>query len=135
MATASASAAWSGVGGAVEGQQRLDHPADLVLGGAAAAADRGLDLLRRVARARDAGLAGGEHHDAAGLPDGEGAARVGAEVEVLEGDRVGPVLGDQRLDAGVDLGQPRLGRDAGPGLDHAAVERRAGAHGLSDTTP
>ena len=36
-------------------------------------------------------LAGGQDHDAAGLPDGERRARVGAEVEVLDRDRVGPV--------------------------------------------
>ena len=38
----------------LEREQRLDHPLDLVLGGAAGAADRALDLLRRVGPARDA---------------------------------------------------------------------------------
>ena len=56
----------------LEREQRLHHPPDLVLVRAAGAADRALDLLRRVGAARDAALAGGEHDDAARLADGEG---------------------------------------------------------------
>ena len=61
IATASASAAWSGRGQLGQRQQRLHHPLHLVLGGAAGAAHRGLDLLGRVGRAAHAALAGGQH--------------------------------------------------------------------------
>ena len=50
MATASASAAWSGFGQLREREQRLHHPLHLLLAGAAGAADRGLDLLRAYRR-------------------------------------------------------------------------------------
>ena len=52
-------------------------------------------------------LAGGEDHDAAGLADGERRARVGAEVEVLDRDRVRLVVVHQLADAGVDRRQAR----------------------------
>ena len=71
IATASASAAWSGRGSSSSSEQRLDHPLDLVLGGATGPADRALDLLRRVGPARDPALARGQQHDSARLPDGE----------------------------------------------------------------
>ena len=78
-----------------ERRAALDHLLDLGLRGAAGAADRALDLLRRVGGARHAALAGGEQHDAARLADGERRAGVGAEVELLDRHRVGPVLVDQ----------------------------------------
>ena len=119
-----------------EREQRLDHPLDLVLVGAAGAADRALDLLRRVGRARDPALAGGEQHDAARLADGERRARVGAEVEVLDRDGVGPVLVEQLADARVDRGQPRAGVDAPAEVcDHAAVERDQAPAAARATTP
>ena len=59
--------------------------------GAARAADGALDLLRRVGRARQPALAGREDDDAARLADGEGGAGVRAEVEVLDGQRLGRV--------------------------------------------
>ena len=76
------------------------------------AADRALDLLGRVGARRDAALAGGEQHDAAGLADGERGPDVGAEVQLLDRDRVGVVRVEQLPDAGVDVGQPALERDA-----------------------
>ena len=79
----------------LEREQGLDHPLHLVLGGAAGAADGALDLLRRVGPARDAALAGRQQHDAARLPDRERRAHVGAEVELLDRDRLGPVLVQQ----------------------------------------
>ena len=109
MATASASAAWSGRGSSVERQQRLDHPLDLALVRAARAADRALDLLRRVGEARQPALAGGEDDDAARLADRERRARVRAEVQVLDRERVGLVLVEQRAHARVDRGEPRAG--------------------------
>ena len=54
IATASASAAWSGVGSSVSESSAWTIRCDLVLVGAAGAADRGLDLLGRVGGARDA---------------------------------------------------------------------------------
>ena len=54
MATASASAAWSGARQVGQREQRLDHPLHLLLAGPARAADRALDLLGRVGEARDA---------------------------------------------------------------------------------
>ena len=79
----------------VEREQGLDHPLDLVLGGAAGAADGALDLLGRVGPARDPALAGGQQHHPAGLPDGERRARVGAEVQLLDRHRLRPVLVEQ----------------------------------------
>ena len=73
MATARASAAWSGLGRLREREQRANHALDLLLLGRAAAAHRLLDRLRRVGEARDAGHPGGQQHDPAGLADREGA--------------------------------------------------------------
>ena len=94
MATASASAAWSGRGELGQRQQRLDHPRDLALVGAAGAAHRALDLLRGVVDAVDAVLAGGEQDDAPRLADREGRADVLTEIQCFERDGVGPVLVD-----------------------------------------
>ena len=114
--TPTASASVGVVGQRVVGQaeHRADHARHLLLGRAAGAADRLLDLLRRVGRARHAALAGGEHHDAARLADREGAAGVGAEEQVLERDGVGLVRARCSVaDLVVDRGQPPLQRDAG----------------------
>ena len=108
IATASASAAWSGAGLRGERRAAPDHARDLVLVGAPVAADGGLDLLGRVAGARHAALPGGQHHHAAGVADREGGAHVLAEVELLQGDRVGLMLGQQRSIARVDVGQAAL---------------------------
>ena len=117
IATASASAAWSGFGSSGEREQRLDHPLDLLLAGAAGAADRGLDLLGRVGGAADGALAGGEDHDAARLADGERRARVGAEVEVLDRDRVGLVARPSARRRGAWIvRQPRARRPAPAGV-------------------
>ena len=110
IATASASAAWSGRGSSASPSSASTIRATWSFSRAAAAADGALDLLGGVAGARHAALAGREHHHAARLPDREGAARVLAEVELLERDRVGLVLGEQRLERRVDLGQAPLVR-------------------------
>ena len=103
-------------------EQRLDHARHLILLGAAVAADSTLDLLRRVAGARDAVLAGREHHHAARLPDGERRAHVLAEVQLLERHRMRLVLVEQGVDGGVDLGQATLRRELRAGGDDAAVQ-------------
>ena len=65
IATASASAAWSGVGGAAQSEQRLDHARDLVLVGARPCPHTA-DLTCWGCRTQhgDAALPRGEHHDA-----------------------------------------------------------------------
>ncbi len=116
----------------LEREQRRDHPRDLLLVGAPAAAYRALDLLRGVARTRQSALAGGEHHDAARVTDGECRAHVLAEVQLLERDRIGLVRGDQLLDLVVDVRQSPLARQRGRRLDHTAVERHEPAVAASD---
>jgi diguanylate cyclase (GGDEF)-like protein len=106
-----------------QAQQRLHHPLDLVLAGAAAAADGALDLLGRVVRARHAALAGGHEDRPARLADGESCANVLTEIQSFEGDRIGLVLDEQVRHPLVQDGQAPLGRHARARLDHAAVER------------
>ena len=53
------------------------------------AADRRLDLLRRVGAHRHAALPCGQQHHPACLPDCERGPHVGAEVQLLDRDRVG----------------------------------------------
>ena len=63
-------------------------------------------------------------HDPARLADGERRARVGAEVEVLDRDRVGPVARPSaRPRARGSCARRAPGVLPGGGLDHAAVER------------
>ncbi len=116
-----------------EPEQRLDHTRNLILLGAPAATDRTLHLLRGVARARNAVLAGHEQDHAAGLTNGERGAHVLAEIQLLERHRVGFVLAHQRIDSVVDLGQAPLRRRLGTCADHAAVQRQqARAASLDD---
>ena len=91
-------------------EQRLHHARHLVLVRTPVSADRGLDLLRGVARAGQPVAPGGEHHHAARMAHGEGGAHVLPEVELLEGHRVGGVLLQQTLHAGVDIDQAPLDR-------------------------
>ena len=113
-------------------EQALDHVLHLALGRAARAADRALDLLRRVVHAGHRALAGGEQHDAAGLADRERGTHVLAEVERLEGHRRGRVLAQQVVQAGVDRGQAVGRRVARRGVDDAAVERDQAPAALRD---
>ena len=75
---------------------------------------------------------GGEHHHAARLADGEGRARVDAEVQVLQRDGVGLVLVQQLADALEDGRQPPRRLERGRCLDDAAVEREQPAALLRD---
>ena len=68
-----------------------------------------LDLLRRVGGARHAAQRGRQHHDAARLPDREGAVGVLPEVHVLEREGVDLVLGGHVEHAPVDQLQAPLG--------------------------
>ena len=117
----------------LEREQLLDHARDLVLVGAARAADGVLDLLGRVRDDVEPALAGGEHDDAARLPDGERARRVLAEVDVLHRDDLHEVLVEQLADAAVDRGEADLHGGFRAGRDDAAVEReQAPAAALDD---
>ena len=104
-------------------EQSLHHPRDLVLARPAVPAHSSLHLLRGVGAGRDPALTGCEQHDPAGLTDGESGARVGAEVQLLDGDRVGAVAVEQLPDPRVDLGEALLERDRGRRLDNAVGER------------
>jgi hypothetical protein len=106
-----------------QAEHRADHVRHLLLPGAARAADRLLDLLGRVRGTRYAPPSRGQHHDPARLTDRERAARVGAEEQVLERDRVGLVADQQLVDLGEQRGEAALERHARARGDHAAVER------------
>ncbi len=80
IATASASAAWFGVGISAQAEDHLHHPLHLRLVGAPVAADRLLDAGGRVLTAGDSRVGGRDEHGAARLPDGERDAGVGADV-------------------------------------------------------
>ena len=104
-------------------EQRLDHPCDLPLVGAAAAADGALDLLGCVPGTGQTALPRRQHHHATGVPDGKRRANVLAEVELLERDGVGLVCAEQLLDLAMDVGQSPLPRNPCGRLDDAAVKR------------
>ncbi len=84
-----------------QAEQRLHHPADLVLARAPVAADGALDLLRGVGGAGQPDLSRYEHAHPARLPDRERALGVAAEVERLERDRLAAVTVEQLPKAAV----------------------------------
>ena len=104
-------------------EQRLDHPCDLPLVGAATAADGALDLLRGVSGTGQTALPSRQHDHSTGVPDGERRANVLAEVELLERDGVGVVCAEQLLDLAMDVGQAPLPGNPRGRLDDAAVKR------------
>jgi hypothetical protein len=104
-------------------QQPGDHPRDLLLVRAAVAADGPLHLLRRVRARWDTALSGGEEHHPARLPDGKRGAGVGAEVQLLDRDRVRPVDIEQFAHARVDVREPAFERDSRQRPDHTVLER------------
>ena len=106
----------------LERQQRLHHARDLVLLRAPRAADGVLDLLRRVGDDLEPALAGGQHDDAARLPDGERARGVLAEEDVLHRDDLHEVLVEELADAAVDRREADLRRGLRARRDDAAVE-------------
>ena len=75
----------------------------------------------RTASARPAGRR--PQHHAARLADGERGADVGAEVQLLDGHRLGLMLVEQLADALVDVGEPPLQPHPRAGLDDALVDR------------
>ena len=136
IATASASAAWSGSGSSGSESSACTMRWTCVLVGAAGAADRALDLLRRVGAA-----AGMPRWPAASSttprawPTANARARVGAEVEVLDRDGVGRVLGDQLADARVDRGQAALQRQPRAASRSRRRRARPDARRRCATTP
>ena len=91
MASARASAASAGLGSVVELEDPGDHGADLVLGGASGAGDRGLDLARGVQADRDAVAGGDQHRNAGGLGRAHHGLHVVLGEDPLDGDGGGPV--------------------------------------------
>jgi hypothetical protein len=106
----------------LEAQHDLHHPRDLVLLGAARAADGVLDLLGRVGDARQPALARSEHHHPPRLADRERALGVAAEEDVLHRDDGDVVLVEQLAHAAMDVRQPDLRRRLGARGDDAAVQ-------------
>jgi len=106
-----------------QAKQRLHHAGDLILARTPVAANGGLDLLGGVARAFKAALPRRQHHYATGVADRECRAHVLAEVQLLERNRVGLVLAQQRVHRSVDVSEAPLLRNPGTCLDHAPVER------------
>ncbi len=123
MPTASASAAWSGVGGDVEAEDRLHHALHLGLLGPAVAAHGLLDPRRRVLSALDSGQGGCDEDGPSRLADGERGAGVDADEGFLERDGIGRRLIDERGDGLEDRLQARLGAVGRGGLPPPVVER------------
>src|SRR5262249_24592217 len=76
--------------------------------------------------------AGGEHDDAARVPDSEGGPDVLAEVQLLQRQRIGRVAGDQPVDLLVYVRQTPLDRRLRGRAYDAAVERHEPAFALCD---
>ena len=108
---------------ALEPEDRDDHPADLLLRRAAEAADRALDLRRRVLGRGDARRAAGGERDPARLTDREDRARIETDEERLERRRVGRVAREHLDDALVDAVQALARVVARPRGDVAVGER------------
>ena len=132
IASASASAAWSDSGGSGRDEQRADHALDLVLARRAAPAHGELHRLRRIGEARDVAPARAREHGAARLPDGERAAHVAAEVDLLDRERVRARArrAARRCCAAIAARRCSSGSPAG-GRDHAAAD---GAEALRRAT-
>ena len=102
IATASASATSCGDGAASRPEEQLHHLPDLMFLGAAESDDRALDLGRRVLDDRMPRLGRRQQRDAARVPELQRAANVPGVEDVLDGDAVGTVLGEERGETGVD---------------------------------
>jgi hypothetical protein len=116
-----------GLGRLGQRQQGPDHPLHLVLVRPAAATDGLLHGLRRVRIAGNSGQPGRQHERPARLPDGERAAHVLPEEEVLHSHRLGLVALDKLDHVVVDAGKALLQRVTRARDHHPAVERGQGA--------
>ena len=100
----------SASGRASSAEDRPHHPLHLPLLGPAVAADRLLDVGRRVLSARDAGRRGGDEHGSPRLTDGERDAGVCPHDRLLDGDGVRRVLRKERLHSVEDRQEPQRRR-------------------------
>ena len=91
---------------AIEAEDRRHHPLHLALVGAPIAADGLLHTCRRILGAADPGAGGGDEHGPARLTDGERDAGVGADVGLLEDDRIRGVCLDEPGDAVEERQEP-----------------------------
>ena len=101
--------------GGAQAEQQLHHLLHLVLVGAAVADDGALDLGGRVFRDRDARGDGRDHRDAARVSELQRAADVRGVEQVLDGDAVGPALGEQPAQFDVNGREDAQGRTCAPG--------------------
>ncbi len=92
---------------AFEAQEDLGHLLHLHLARPTVAGHRLLDGQRRVVDRLDAALGGGQHDDAAGVPDREGGLHVDVDEQFLDGDGVRLEPRDQRAELIVDAAQTR----------------------------
>ena len=113
IATASASAAWSGEGTSDRPSRRATIRPTWSLPARPWPQTAPLTCCGVYERDGHAALAGGQQHHAARLADRERGPRVGAEVQLLDRERVRPVAVEQLAHVAVDLGQPALERSAG----------------------
>ena len=85
-----------------EAEQQLNHRLHLPFFCAAVSDDRLLHFRGRVFDDGHAGFDGGEHRDAAGVPQLQRASRVDGVKQIFDGDDVGPVPGNQDAQLDVD---------------------------------
>src|SRR6266550_2416183 len=92
-------------GGGAQAEQQLHHLSHLRLLRTPVADDRALDLRRRVLDDLASGLDRRQHGDAACVTELERAAHVGRMKQVLDGDAIGTMRGEQRGEFSVDAGE------------------------------
>ena len=105
-----------------QSQDRGDHPAHLVLGGAAMTRHRQLDGAGRRLGDLDAGLRHREQHHPARLADSERGLRVPGKEQPLHADDVRLVQREQVGDRAMDRLQPDRERVVGAGRVAAEVD-------------
>ena len=96
-----------GFGNLIEIQKARHHLLDLMFFGAAVSDHGGLDGEWRIFGDFESGRSGGQHGDPAHLSQFQGRLHVGGVENFFDGDPVGPVLGDQLLQADGDARQAR----------------------------
>ena len=88
--------------GLVETEEQLDHVLHLMLLRAAVADDGAFDHGGSVLDDGDAGFSGGQERDAARLTELQRAAHVAVVKDVFDGDAIGLMTRDERLQPFVD---------------------------------
>src|SRR5208282_5352995 len=95
-----------GLGYFLEIQQERHHLLDLMFFGAAVSDHRGLDRKRRIFGDLESGGSRCQHGNPAHLAELQGGLHVSGVENVFDGNPVGPVLGDEFLQADRDARQP-----------------------------